>query len=54
MFQFAHPDHSDTAHQELLAKAADLVEALGLHHRITHLAAEDTSASMAKTFDVEV
>ncbi|MFJ6620037.1 serine--tRNA ligase [Kitasatospora sp. NPDC091335] len=54
MFQFAHPDHSDTAHQELLAKAADLVEALGLHHRITRLAAEDTSASMAKTFDVEV
>ncbi|MFJ1931616.1 serine--tRNA ligase [Kitasatospora sp. NPDC088160] len=54
MFQFAHPDQSDTAHQELLAKAADLVEALGLHHRITRLAAEDTSASMAKTFDVEV
>ncbi|MFI9360721.1 serine--tRNA ligase [Kitasatospora sp. NPDC053057] len=54
MFQFAHPDASDTAHEELLTKAANLVEALGLHHRITRLAAEDTSASMAKTFDVEV
>lgn len=54
MFQFAHPDASDAAHEELLARAADLVEALGLHHRITRLAAGDTSASMAKTFDVEV
>ncbi|PYC66020.1 serine--tRNA ligase [Streptomyces tateyamensis] len=54
MFQFAHPDASDTAHEELLARAAALVETLGLHHRITRLAAEDTSAAMAKTFDVEV
>ncbi|WP_034089118.1 serine--tRNA ligase [Streptacidiphilus albus] len=54
MFQFAHPDASELAHEELLAKAATLVEALGLHHRITRLAAEDTSAAMAKTFDVEV
>lgn len=54
MFQFAHPDESDAAHQELLGRAADLVASLGLHHRITRLAAEDTSASMAKTFDVEV
>ncbi|TQF07170.1 serine--tRNA ligase [Kitasatospora acidiphila] len=54
MFQFAHPDASDLAHEELLARAAELVEALGLHHRITRLAAEDTSAAMAKTFDVEV
>jgi seryl-tRNA synthetase len=54
MFQFAHPDTSDAAHQELLSRAADLVASLGLHHRITKLAAEDTSASMAKTFDVEV
>ncbi|GAA1972967.1 serine--tRNA ligase [Kitasatospora viridis] len=54
MFQFTRPDASDAAHQELLDRAAALVEALGLHHRITRLAAEDTSASMAKTFDVEV
>ncbi len=54
MFQFAHPDESDAAHQELLGRAADLVASLGLQHRITRLAAEDTSASMAKTFDVEV
>jgi seryl-tRNA synthetase len=47
MFQFAHPDTSDAAHEELLSRAADLVATLGLHHRITRLAAEDTSASMA-------
>ncbi|GAA0655058.1 serine--tRNA ligase [Kitasatospora atroaurantiaca] len=54
LFQFVRPDASDAAHEELLAKAEQLVSALGLHYRITRLAAEDTSAAMAKTFDVEV
>lgn len=54
MFQFAHPERSDAAHEELLAKAERLVAELGLTYRVTLLAAEDTSAAMAKTFDVEV
>lgn len=54
MFQFTRPDDSAAAHAELLAKAEELVDRLGLHYRITHLAAGDTSAAMAKTFDVEV
>ncbi|UCM89352.1 serine--tRNA ligase [Streptomyces marincola] len=54
MFQFAHPERSDEAHQELLAKAERLVAELGLAYRVTRLAAGDTSASMAKTFDIEV
>ncbi|MEY9956707.1 serine--tRNA ligase [Streptacidiphilus sp. MAP5-52] len=54
MFQFAHPDASEAAHEELLDRAASLAASLGLHHRVTKLATEDTSASMAKTFDVEV
>lgn len=54
MFQFTRPDDSDRAHQELLRKAEQLVADLGLHYRVTQLAAEDLSSAMAKTFDVEV
>ncbi|MEU6099044.1 serine--tRNA ligase [Streptomyces sp. NPDC047079] len=54
LFQFTHPDASDAAHEELLGKAEELVKELGLHYRITRLAAGDTSAAMARTYDVEV
>ncbi|MFE1252102.1 serine--tRNA ligase [Streptomyces sp. NPDC058735] len=54
LFQFTRPDASDAAHEELLGRAEDLVKGLGLHYRITQLAAGDTSAAMAKTYDVEV
>lgn len=54
MFQYARPDESGQAHEELLAKAEELVAGLGLHYRVSLLAAEDLSAAMAKTFDVEV
>ncbi|MEU9281927.1 serine--tRNA ligase [Streptomyces sp. NPDC048341] len=54
LFQFTNPDASDTAHEELLGKAEELVKELGLHYRITRLAAGDTGAAMARTYDVEV
>ncbi|MEV5873788.1 serine--tRNA ligase [Streptomyces sp. NPDC052101] len=54
MVQFAHPDHSDTAHEELVAKAERLVAGLGLHYRVSKLAAGDMSGAMARTVDVEV
>ncbi|MFJ6480545.1 MULTISPECIES: serine--tRNA ligase [unclassified Streptomyces] len=54
MVQFAHPDRSDAAHAELLAKAEQLVADLGLHYQVTKLAAEDLSGAMARTVDVEV
>lgn len=54
MVQFAHPDKSVEAHQELLAKAEKLVQGLGLHYQVSKLAAEDCSWSMATTYDVEV
>ncbi|MEU9074361.1 serine--tRNA ligase [Kitasatospora sp. NPDC048538] len=54
MFQFTRPEQSEAAHAELLGKAEKLVAELGLHYRITRLAAEDTSAAMCKTYDVEV
>lgn len=54
LFQFTHPDASDAAHEELLGRAEALVQGLDLHYRITRLAAGDTSAAMARTYDVEV
>lgn len=54
MVQYAHPDHSKEAFEELVNKAASLMEKLGLHFRISKLAAGDCSASMARTYDIEV
>ncbi len=54
MFQFTTPEQSDQALEELIAKAEALVQGLGLHYQVSKLAAKDCSASMAKTFDIEV
>ncbi len=54
MFQYALPEQSDAALEELVNKACALVEGLGLHYRLSKLAAGDVSASMATTFDIEV
>ena len=54
MVQYAHPDHSKESFEELVNKAASLIEKLGLHFRISKLAAGDCSASMARTYDIEV
>lgn len=54
MFQYTKPEDSDAAFDELLDKAERLVQGLGLHYRVTKLAAKDCSASMAKTYDIEI
>ena len=54
MVQYAHPEHSAEAFEELVEKASRLVEKLGLHYRVSKLAAGDCSASMARTYDVEL
>ena len=54
MVQYAHPDKSNEAFAELVNKAASLIEKLGLHFRVSKLAAGDCSASMARTYDIEV
>jgi seryl-tRNA synthetase len=54
MFQYTKPEDSDAAFEELLNKAERLVQGLGLHYRVTKLAAKDCSASMAKTYDIEI
>ena len=54
MFQYTKPEGSDVAFEELVSKAERLVKGLGLHYRVTKLAARDCSAAMAKTYDIEV
>ena len=54
MVQYAHPERSMEAFDELVNKAASLIEKLGLHYRVSKLAAGDCSASMARTYDIEV
>ncbi len=54
MFQFCRPEDSDAAFEELVTKAEKLVEGLGFHFRTVKLAAGDCSASMARTYDIEI
>ncbi len=54
MFQFTRPEDSDAAFEELVTKAENLVKNLGFHFRTVKLAAGDCSASMARTYDIEI
>ena len=54
MFQFTTAEGSDAAFEELVTKAENLVAGLGLHFRTVKLAAGDCSASMARTYDIEI
>ena len=54
MVEYTKDDDSDRAFEELLNKAKRLIEGLGLHYRISKLAAADCSHSMARTYDLEV
>ncbi len=54
MVQYTRPDNSDEAFEELVGKAEALVKGLGFHFRTVKLAAADCSASMARTYDIEI
>ena len=54
MFQFTRPEDSEAAFEELVTKAENLVKGLGFHFRTVKLAAGDCSASMARTYDIEI
>ena len=54
MVQYATPEKSGEAFEELVNKAVSLMEKLGLHFRLSKLAAGDVSASMCRTYDIEV
>ena len=54
MVEYTTDTDSDRAFEELVEKAKKLVEGLGLHFRVSKLAAADCSHSMARTYDIEV
>ena len=54
MYQYTTQEGSNLAFEELLGKAEKLVADLGLHYRVSKLAAGDCSAPAARTYDVEV
>jgi seryl-tRNA synthetase len=54
MVRYEHPDRSWEALEELTRHAESLLERLGLHYRRLLLAAGDTGASGALTYDLEV
>ena len=54
MVEYTEDNDSDRAFEELVNKAKNLMEGLGLHFRISKLAAADCSHSMARTYDIEV
>ena len=54
MVQYTLPEKSDEAFEELVSCAEGLVSGLGFHFRTVKLAAEDCSASMARTYDIEI
>ena len=54
MVQYTLPEKSDEAFEELVSCAEELVSGLGFHFRTVKLAAEDCSASMARTYDIEI
>lgn len=54
LFQFVLPDRSEEALEDMIGRAERLVQGLGLHYRVTKLAARDASSAMARTLDLEV
>ena len=48
------PEQSPQIFEEMVKKAETLVQKLGLHYQISKLAAGDCSASMRRTYDIEV
>ena len=54
MVAYTKENESDILFEELVNKARKLCEGLDLHFQISKLAAGDCSASMARTYDIEV
>ncbi|MDP2865687.1 MAG: serine--tRNA ligase [Elusimicrobiota bacterium] len=54
LIQFAKPEDSQASFDEMVGHVEAVMQRLGLHYRLVKLAAKDCSASMARTFDIEV
>ena len=54
LYTICEPSDSDAELERMIACAEDILKALGLHYRVSLLAAQDCSFASAKTFDIEV
>jgi seryl-tRNA synthetase len=54
LIQFTSPEASPAAFDGMVATVEGVMQRLGLHYRVVKLAAKDCSASMARTYDIEV
>jgi len=54
LYTITEPAKADQAQEHMLTCAEAILQALGLHYRISLLATQDSSFASAKTFDIEV
>jgi seryl-tRNA synthetase len=54
IYSLCEPERAAAEHEYMLATAEELLQLLGLHYRVSLLAAQDCSFSSAKTYDIEV
>ena len=54
LYWFAHPDHSEEAHQQITADAEAVLQALELPYRVLDLCTGDIGFSARRTYDLEV
>ena len=53
MIRIVKPEEGDRAHEQMLADAEAVLQALGLHYRVLLLCSGDMGSGMAKTYDLE-
>jgi seryl-tRNA synthetase len=54
MFKFTRPEESYAELESLVGNAEDILQRLGLHHRVMQLCTADMGFASAKTYDLEV
>jgi seryl-tRNA synthetase len=54
IYTICEPEQAALEHERMIACAEDILQQLGLHYRISLLAAQDCSFASAKTYDIEV
>lgn len=54
LFSITAPQESSHEHEKMLACAESILQKLGLHYRVSLLAAQDCSFASAKTYDIEI
>ena len=54
IYTICEPEQAQREHERMVACAEDILQQLGLHYRVSLLAAQDCSFPSAKTYDIEV